>query len=74
MRNIEVEYDYLQSIHEELTKVFIQYQWNLDKPFPTNWEGNPIDLMELQYRSDPLFHAKVVNLVSGVLHVVQKHV
>ncbi len=79
MRNIEVEYDYLQSIQKDLTTAFIAYQWNLDHPFPYNPKEFTASSVNLhspigQYQTNPQFRHKVDRLVAGVLQIVQKHV
>ena len=56
---------------DELTDKFIEYQWRLDNPFPSP-EQTP-ENMFMKYRSDHVFHAKVKNLVAGVIRIVGKH-
>jgi hypothetical protein len=60
-----------RALENELTEVFITYQYRLDQPFQQINEGR--EKMELRYLSDPLFHAKVGSLVSGVMYIVGKH-
>jgi len=57
-------------LQHDLTDAFIQYQWNLDNPFP-NFPSQ--EELLLKYRSDYMFHAKVNQLVAGVMVIVQKH-
>ena len=56
---------------DELTNAFIHYQHRLDCPFPSATETTESIIQK--YRNDPLFHAKVMSLVSGVMCIVQKH-
>ena len=60
-----------QALREELTDAFIVYQYRLDQPFPSATETR--EAMILKYRNDPLFHAKVTSMVSGVMYIVSKH-
>ena len=79
MRNIEVEDYYLQSIHDDLTTAFIQYQYNLDHPFPSVPKESTATNVQIcsplgQYQTNPQFRNKVDSFVAGVLQIVQKHV
>ena len=60
-----------KKLQDELTEMFIGYQYNLDHPMPTPYlsERELIDL----YRRDYIFHARVQQLVIGVMLVVSEH-
>ena len=60
-----------QALQEELTDAFIAYQYRLENPFPSATETKEARI--LKYRTDPIFHAKVASMVSGVMHIVGKH-
>ena len=60
-----------RALHDELTEAFIVYQHRLEQPFPSATETK--EAMIQKYMSDPLFHAKVASLVSGVMQIVSKH-
>ena len=60
-----------RALHDELTEAFIGYQHRLDQPFPSATESP--EAIRLKYMNDPIFHAKVASLVSGVMHIVSKH-
>ena len=63
--------DRFRLIEDDLTGLFIKYQHRLDNPMPTGNEAS-IVLVE-KYRSDPMFNAKVRNLVCGVMSTIEKH-
>lgn len=56
---------------DALTKAFIGYQHRLDCPMPIPHETEEMTI--LKYRTDPIFHAKVRALVSGVMQIVGEH-
>ena len=56
---------------DDLTDAFIKYQYRLENPFPSPDETKSV--MTAKYTSDPVFRAKVINLVGGVLHVIEMH-
>lgn len=60
------------ALFDDLTEAFILYQHRLETPFPSSTES-PATLL-VRYRNDPLFHARVRSLVSGVMAIVDKHV
>ena len=60
-----------QALHDELTDAFIHYQHRLDCPFPSATETT--ESLIQKYRTNPIFRAKVVSLVSGVMCIVDKH-
>lgn len=57
-------------LNDELIDAFMQYQWNLDNPFPNTISRE--DLIK-KYQSDVIFYAKVNQIVSGVMRIVTKH-
>lgn len=57
-------------LSDELTDVFIGYQWRLDKPMPSQEDTE--EAMILKYQSDPVFRAKVLQLVAGVMHTIDR--
>ena len=59
-------------LDDDLTEAFITYQYRLENPFPIPYK--PFDMMVLEYRRDPVFRSKVRSLVSGVIHIIDKHV
>ena len=59
------------TLRDELTDAFIHYQHRLDCPFPIATETTESIIQK--YRTDPIFHAKVMSLVSGVMCIVDKH-
>ena len=61
-----------KALHDDLVNAFMEYQYRLDLPFPSPTETKAVII--LRYRSDPLFHNKVNNLVTGVMGIVNKHV
>jgi len=61
-----------RKIHDELIEAFMVYQHRLDQPFPDATETSAT--IRLKYMSDPIFHAKVKSLASGVMHILDKHV
>jgi hypothetical protein len=63
--------DYKRALQNELTDVFIVYQYRLEHPFPS--PTDTIDQVRL-YTSDPLFRTKVDSLVSGVMRIVSVHI
>ena len=54
-----------QLFSDELTDMFIGYQWRLDKPMPSPEDTK--EAMILKYHSDPMFRSKVQQLVAGVM-------
>lgn len=56
---------------DELTDTFIEYQWRLENPMPN---PNQTAASIKMYQNDYVFRAKVQNWVSGVMHVVEKHI
>jgi len=61
-----------KALHDDLTDAFIVYQHRLEQPFPSATET--METMVQKYRNDPLFHARVASLVSGVMRLVSKHI
>jgi hypothetical protein len=56
---------------DDLTDAFIQYQYRLDRPFPS-----PDDTQEninRKYRVDNMFRYKVQDLVGGVMRIIDKN-
>ena len=60
-----------RALHDELTEAFIVYQHRLDQPFPSATDTK--EAMIQKYMNDPIFHARVASLVSGVMQIVGKH-
>ncbi len=60
-----------RALVSDLTDAFINYQHRLDCPMPSMTETPAV--IQLKYREDPIFHAKVNCLVSSVMHLVGKH-
>lgn len=60
-----------KALSDALTKAFIGYQHRLDCPMPIPHETE--EMIILKYRTDPIFHAKVKSLVSGVMQIVGEH-
>ena len=60
-----------RALHDELTDAFMHYQHGLDQPFPSATETH--ESIIRKYRTDPIFHARVASLVSGVMCIVDKH-
>lgn len=61
-----------RKLHDELTEAFINYQHRLDCPFPSATESP--EAIRLKYMSDPIFHARVASLVSGVMCILDRHI
>ena len=61
-----------RQLRDELTEAFIMYQHGLDLPFPSITETKAAVI--LKYQNDPIFHARVESLVSGVMLIIGKHV
>ena len=65
-------------LHSKLISAFIEYQFNLDFPFPkidsSTATATQIQMNspEYKYRNDPIFKSKVDWLVSGVINIVQE--
>ena len=65
-------------LHAKLISAFIEYQFNLDFPFPKIDSSTAtvtqikMNSPEYKYRSDPIFRSKVDCLVSGVINIVQE--
>jgi hypothetical protein len=57
-----------EGLYEDLTKVFIEYQHRLENPMPTS-VADFVGGAE-RYQRDGMFHAKVKNLVAGVIGIV----
>lgn len=60
-----------KALSDALTVAFIGYQHRLDCPMPIPHETE--EMIILKYRTDPLFHAKVESMVSGVMRIVGEH-
>jgi len=60
-----------QKLADDLTDQFIEYQWRLDNPMP---DPNQTAASIVMYQNDFVFRNKVQNWVSGVMHIVDKHV
>tara|TARA_R110001606_G_C14935458_1_gene598524 strand:- start:38 stop:229 length:192 start_codon:yes stop_codon:yes gene_type:complete len=60
-----------QKLADDLTDQFIEYQWRLDNPMP---DPNQTAASIAMYQNDFVFRNKVQNWVSGVMHIVDKHV
>lgn len=61
-----------RALYDELVDAFIVYQHRLEHPFPTASETKE-DIIQ-RYMNDPLFHARVSSLVSGVMCIIDKHI
>jgi len=59
---------------DDLTDLFIGYQYNLDYPMPTRNCIPYVDQPYQVYRSNALFNAKVRCLVTGVMQTLDKHI
>ena len=60
-----------QKLADDLTDQFIEYQWRLENPMP---DPNQTATSIVMYQNDFVFRNKVQNWVSGVMHIVDKHV
>ena len=58
-------------LFNDLTKAFIRYQWRLENPIPSTTETPAV--MELRYLNDPIFHNKVLSIVTGVMEISDKY-
>jgi hypothetical protein len=58
-----------EKLHNSLTSGFIEYQYNLDFPFPYPWKT--IDDKILHYKTNAICRAKVDQLVAGVILIIQ---
>jgi len=58
------------ALADDLTKGFINYQYNLDNPmsFPSEKE------LIQTYQLDHIFHRKIDSMVSGVMMILDKHI
>ena len=58
------------ALADDLTKGFINYQYNLDNPmsFPSQEE------LHRSYTRDPIFRRKIDSMVSGVMMILDKHI
>lgn len=61
-----------QKLFNDLTDAFINYQHRLEFPMPSPTETP--EALQLRYMQDVIFHNRVKSLVSGVMHIVDKHV
>jgi len=65
------------NLDKKLINAFIRYQWNLENPMGfqymdrVSYENTSIPPWEHQYRTDPVFRAKVKQLTAGVMMIVQ---
>ena len=59
-----------RKLADDLTDGFIAYQYRLDYPTPSFTETKETQIA--RYRTDPIFHAKVNSLVSGVLSIIDR--
>lgn len=59
----------LQKLQDDLTEMFIGYQCRLDSPMHCTLKSEAI----IKYQNDQIFHAKVDQLVAGVMMVVIDH-
>ena len=67
------KYRWKDDLSDKLVDGFIHYQWRLDNPFPSpsEMDGNISQPPWItQYQTDSMFHAKVQNLVAGVMGIV----
>jgi len=58
-------------IYEDLIEGFIRYQWRLDNPMPK--PGESFEEMKFHFFSDPVFYAKVENLASSIMSILDKY-
>ncbi len=74
LANIDGERRMVDKRHlsDDLTKSFIEYQHRLDHPMPH--PNETFNVMELRYHNDPMFRARVMSLVGGVMHMICKHI
>jgi hypothetical protein len=63
-----------KALHDELTEGFINYQMMLDNPMPTTNPTQSLKPGVLAYQTDVMFRHKVDTMVSGVMHIVNKHI
>jgi hypothetical protein len=61
----------MDALRDDLTDAFVNYQYRLDHPFPSETETP--ESRRQKYFNDPVFHCKVDSLVAGVLQIVGKH-
>ena len=59
-----------RKLQDKLTDGFIDYQWRIDNPFPI--PDSTRALIFEKYRSDYIFRAKVMNLVAGVMSIINE--
>jgi len=64
--------DYKRRLADELTDLFINYQFRLENPMPNPNETN-VYIIE-KYRTDHMFHARVDSLVAGVMHIAAPYI
>ena len=60
-----------RAIQEDLIVKFSQYQYRLDMPMPKATESS--ETYRLAYMSDPVFRAKVRQIVAAVMHTIDEH-
>jgi hypothetical protein len=61
-----------KAMYDDLIDSFIEYQWRLDNPYPIQDETK--EMMITKYRTDPIFNCKVQSMVSGIMHIIGKHI
>ncbi len=60
-----------EAIYDDLLKAFVAYQYRLENPMPKPEDTE--DFMRMHYQSDAMFNRRVKSLVSGVMHILDKH-
>ena len=61
-----------KEIYEDLLKAFVGYQHRLEHPMPK--PGETEDFVWMRYQSEQIFRCRVDSLVSGVMHILEKHI
>lgn len=71
----------LYKVHNDLIKIFMQYQYNLDYPMPRPYESQisisetiSITPWEMKFNTDRIFANKVNALAAGVMHIVEPYI
>lgn len=59
------------ALYNDLAEAFIRYQHRLENPLTV--PDKTMEEMIFHYQTDDIFHKKVQSIVSGVMHIIDKH-
>ena len=60
-----------EAIYDDLLKELTAYQYRLENPMPK--PGYTEELMHTHFHNDAMFKRRVMNLVAGVMHILNRH-